>query len=66
MTKKAEFRGTIIAITKVDDTAAQAYKVTLDSEVYLEVNNIKDRGIFEKLCEIGDLKGKIRITIEKA
>lgn len=61
-----EVKGKIVGITKVSEAKDQsAYKITLDSKVYFEVNEITDLGVLQKLVAIGDLGDKVKIKIER-
>lgn len=62
-----EIKSKIVAITKVSlDKDKSKYAVTLENDIYLEVSNITDLALLQKLCSVGnDLGDKVKITFER-
>jgi hypothetical protein len=59
-----EFKGKIVAITKIDNSEGISLKISLNCGTYIEMNCGNDIILFGRLCKMYELGKKMKITIE--
>ena len=59
-----QFKGTIVAITKINNHEGMMVKISLSDGTYIETNCGNDSVLFGLMCKLFDLDRPAKITIE--